>query len=161
MKNKTPTTPVSTSSPTGTHARTPWKVALVVVGALAALTLVAVGGYAGYLKVSGTPFIDEWVCSDGEAPVTMAEGGSYCETEGATLPAGHTWHPLGNRPLECEDRWGWERAYTTWATDDAQDPGFEIGCVRRDTALPDGWNLVPESAEGDFVPEGANPTYVG
>lgn len=160
MKNETTTATTSTpTSPAGAPGRKAWKIVAGVAGALIGLTVAVVGGYAGYLKLSGTPLIDEWSCMEGQAPVTMPAGGSYCETEGATLPEGDTWHPLGNRPHQCEDRWGWDRAYTTWATDDPEDPGYEIGCVRDDADLPADWKLVPEDADGDYVPEGANPSY--
>jgi hypothetical protein len=99
--------------------------AALIVGAL------VVGGVFTFRVVlSGVPFIDEWHCSKGEAPATNEVGGSACFPEGATLPAGMVWDPLGNRPFSCEDRRGWTEIYRNQETD----------CLRDGIDLPDGWS---------------------
>ncbi|NPC95926.1 hypothetical protein [Nocardioides sp. zg-DK7169] len=113
--------------------------ALPILGGLAVL---AVGGFAAYLAISGTPLIDEWQCGDGEAPVLRDDGpGSFCEEEGSELPAGTHWDPLGNRPLTCEDRWGWVQVVPSGAASDA-DPD----CFPDDRELPTGWQLADTAA---------------
>src|SRR5690349_3780581 len=56
----------------------------------------------------GVPLYDEWHCSKGEAPVEFdgGDGGRACFPEGAALPAGAAWDPLGNRPFTCHKRRG-------------------------------------------------------
>ena len=66
--------------------------------------------------------------------------------------------PLGNRPLQCTERWGWVRVYTTWGTTDPDDIGFETGCLRDDADLPDGENLLllqsrPETVHSNGAPQ--------
>lgn len=110
---------------------------LLLVGAVL-IPVLLVGGFAHYLKVSGTPLIDEWACSDGEAPYVFPDGGSACAKVGSDLPEGATWDPLGNRPLSCHDRWGWTEVEPT--EQDPDDP--ETGCVRNGDPVPDGWRAV-------------------
>ena len=117
----------------------PW---LFVVVAAVCLPLLAIGGTVTYYVVSGKPFLDEWQCSQGEAPVDTGEGGSYCAPDGASLPAGDTWHPLGNRPLECTDRWGWEAVETIEV--DPLTTERESGCLKEGRDLPEGWRPVDQ-----------------
>lgn len=105
---------------------------LIVASILAAVVLTVVAGWAGYVRfVRGVPLIDEWQCSDGEVPVSYADGGSVCIAEGADPPAGATLDPLGNRPLSCDDRWGW-RVVTN---------GEDEDCLRDGRAVPVGWRV--------------------
>lgn len=96
------------------------------------LGLLGAAGVAGYVRfVRGVPLIDEWYCSDGEGPVDLTGGGSYCAELGATLDEGEEWDPLGNRPFSCDGRWGW-----TVITD-----GEDGDCLRDGLPLPAGWRL--------------------
>lgn len=111
---------------------------LSIVGGVLALALVGIGVFAAYLAISGTPLIDEWQCKNDEAPVLWDDGpGSYCEVEGRELPAGAHWDPLGNRPLQCADRWGWVEVVPT-----GQRPGGDTDCYPSDQELPEGWERV-------------------
>lgn len=127
-------TEANASSPTPSRRRK----GLVVAGILAVPVLLA-AGFAGYLALSGTPLVDEWVCSDGEAPVLLDGGGSACRPEGATLGEGESWDPLGNRPLSCDDRWGWTEVR---ATDGSAAAGDDTDCLREDAELPAGYEVV-------------------
>lgn len=120
----------------------PLALTLSILGGLLALTVLSVGGFAAYLAISGTPLIDEWQCKDGEAPVRWDDGpGSFCEVEGRELPAGAHWDPLGNRPLQCEDRWGWVQVVPAEAG-----AGREPDCYPEDEELPEGWQRVDAGA---------------
>lgn len=106
-----------------------------ILGGLLALAALTVGGFAAYLALSGTPLIDEWQCKDDEAPVLWDEGpGGFCEVKGGELPADAHWDPLGNRPLVCEDRWGWVEVFPVDAGPDAG-----TDCYPKDRELPAGW----------------------
>lgn len=139
-------------TPRPARRRRPDTALVVVLVTVVVLPLLALGGYAAWLALSGTPLIDEWACEEGSAPVDVPGGGSYCEVEGATLPEGETWQPLGRRPYECTDRWGWDRVYTTWDPEGPEDPGYEVGCLREGSTPPPGWTYVPDGADDDFVP---------
>ncbi len=108
-----------------------------IVAVVLAVPILAIGGYAGYLAVSGKPFLDEWQCSEGELPADNVDGGRACFPEGATLPRGWAWDPLGNRPLECSDRWGWTEVVKT-----GQDIAHGTDCLREGRPLPDGYEAV-------------------
>lgn len=151
---ETRTMQATTHTPRPTRRRRPPTALVVVLVTVVGLPLLALGGYAAWLTVSGTPLIDEWQCAEGEAPVETEGGGSYCEAEGATLPEGDTWHPLGNRPYECTDRWGWVAVYTTWEPESPHDPGYEVGCLREGSTPPPGWTYAPDGAGNDYVPAG-------
>ena len=110
-----------------------------VLVTLVGLPTLLVGGFLAYLQISGTPLIDEWSCGDGEAPVLMAEGGSYCERLGATLPDSDRWDPFGNRPAECHDRWGFTEVQPR-----AGAAGQTV-CVAEGDPVPEGWAPVPGS----------------
>ncbi|CAM3353961.1 hypothetical protein NODU109028_13190 [Nocardioides dubius] len=114
---------------------TRWWVAISLV---ALSPLLAIGGFAGWLMISGTPLIDEWQCSDGEAPYVYPEGGSACAKEGSQLPKGASWDPFGNRPLSCHDRWGWVEVEPV--RPDPDDPRTD--CVRKGEPIPEGWHAV-------------------
>lgn len=81
----------------------------------------------------GEPLLDEWQCSDGEAPFELDGGGSACLPEGADLPAGATWDPLGNRPFFCDGRRGWTVIHNGEIED----------CLREGLEMPDGWSTGP------------------
>ena len=124
----------------------------VLLAALVGVPVLLLGGFLAYLQVSGTPLLDEWTCGDGEAPVLTAEGGSYCEEQGATLPEGDEWDPFGNRPAECHDRWGFtevqreeqpDTAPAQAAKPDATQAHPETDCVAEGDTVPDGWTPVP------------------
>ena len=112
---------------------------LIVVLACLAVPVLAIGGVAAYYVVSGTPLMDEWQCSDGEAPYVYPEGGRACAPEGSSLPAGATWDPFGNRPFECHDRWGWVEVIPV--EDDGENP---TDCVRKGDRIPTGWRAVED-----------------
>lgn len=142
------TTPSSTPAPLpgdtdGSRPRRP--VWVIVVGLAITLPVLAVAGFAGWLKLSGTPLIDEWFCSEGEVPTLVEGGGSRCVTPSTPLDADERLDPFGNRPFQCHDRWGWTEVYLEnppvphdgWATD----------CVREGTTPPEGWVPVPDGWE--------------
>lgn len=114
---------------------TKWWVGIVL---LAVSPLLAIAALFGWLWLSGTPIMDEWECGDGEAPVLVEDGGSYCAEEGAQLEPGEHWDPLGNRPFICEDRWGWTEVEPI-----APGPGDQgTECVPDDQPVPDGYRRV-------------------
>lgn len=127
--------PSHPSQPPRQGHSTLWWVGLIT---LLASPLLLAGGYVGYLAVSGTPFLDEWQCSDGEAPYVYDEGGSACAKEGSPLPEGARWDPFGNRPMFCTDRWGWVEVEPV--RPDPDDPRTD--CVRKGDDIPDGWRRV-------------------
>jgi hypothetical protein len=104
---------------------------LLVFGLLASMA------WVGYVRfVRGVPLlIDEWQCSEGEAPITYDEGGRDCEPVGAQLPRGARWDPLGNRPFSCANRWGWT----------VIDRGQEEDCLRDGLPMPAGWTKSPRT----------------
>jgi hypothetical protein len=110
---------------------------VILVSVLVGLPVLAVGGFVAWLLLSGTPVLDEWACSEGEAPYTYPEGGSACAREGSALPAGATWDPFGNRPLACHDRWGWTEVEPV-----TPDPDRGTDCVREGEPIPAGWRQV-------------------
>lgn len=134
----------------GRRRRTRWFVAL------AAVPLVALAGGAAWLHFSGTPLMDEWVCADGEVPVTHREGGSSCIPEGADPGAGETLDPFGNRPLHCHERWGWTEVYPL-AVDAADPVHVTTDCVRNGESIPEGWKAVPEG----WKPSDGRPLSTG
>ncbi|MEV7428992.1 hypothetical protein AB0N29_05180 [Nocardioides sp. NPDC092400] len=87
------------------------------------------------------PMGDEWVCSEGEAPIEYPAGGGECLPEGTKdLPEGARWEPFGNRPMPYNcDKDGWvpvERDVVVRG-----EPDVEEDCVREGTDLPDGWRV--------------------
>ena len=99
-------------------------VALLVVVGIAALPAL---WFAFLYAVN--PMGDEWVCSEGEAPA-----GSSCYERDATLPAGVSWDPLGNRPMSYNcDKDGW-----SLITRDGSD---EQDCLNDHLPVPVGWHL--------------------
>ncbi len=84
----------------------------------------------------GTPLLDEWYCSKGEAPYQLDGGGSACSPEGNELPAGAAWDPLGNRPFSCDSRRGW----TVIHRGDLED------CLRDGLEMPAGWSKEPPNS---------------
>lgn len=114
----------------------PWEKALICASVLTSLALAALLGFRVLTYYTG-PLYDEWHCGQGEAPAVQKEGGSACYPEGAKLPAGYTWDPLGNRPFSCDRRHGWEPI-------EHQRTG-ERDCMRRTDPLalpPRGWAYV-------------------
>ncbi|TWG91045.1 hypothetical protein L615_008400000040 [Nocardioides sp. J9] len=109
---------------------------VLIVLAVLAVPVLLVGAVVGYFVVSGTPFWDEWQCSEGEAPYHFADGGTACAAEGSELPEGAQWDPLGNRPFECHDRWGWTEIERIGAEDEGTD------CLKEGRPVPDGWREV-------------------
>jgi hypothetical protein len=102
--------------------------ALVAVLILVGIAAVPALGLAFLYAVN--PVGDEWVCSRGEAPA-----GNACYPRDATLPAGVTWDPLGNRPMPYNcDKDGWTRI--------ARDRGDEQDCLNDNLAVPVGWHAV-------------------
>lgn len=88
----------------------------------------------GYVRfVRGVPLMDEWQCSQGEAPIIYAEGGSNCAPSGARLPRNARWDPLGNRPFSCTNRWGWTVIHR----------GQVEECLRDGLPMPAGWTASP------------------
>ncbi len=128
---------MSVPDPQASRRRVVRLVVLVVAGVVA-LPLLLVGGFAAYLWVSGTPLIDEWACSDGEAPYVYADGGSACAKVGSTLPDGASWDPFGNRPFACHDRWGWVEVEPVRRDSD----DLRTDCVAKGEPIPDGWRAV-------------------
>lgn len=106
-------------------------VAACVAGAVLVAGIV-IGGGALVLHAFN-PVGDEWVCSQGEAPASD----SSCHPEGAELPPGVSWDPLGNRPMSynCEgDEW----------VQIERGAGLESDCIAEGTAVPEGWRVVPD-----------------
>ena len=63
--------------------------------------------------------------------------GSACFAEGAELPKGCRWDPLGNRPLSYNcDKDGWVEI--------EQVRGHDTDCMAEGTRMPDGWRAVPD-----------------
>jgi hypothetical protein len=100
-----------------------------------------VGVAVGWLRLTGTPLIDEWACGAGEAPYLYPEGGSACAAPGSPLPGGATWDPFGNRPLACHDRRGWTEVEPVAALPEPN-PYAATECVRRGEPIPSGWRPV-------------------
>lgn len=111
---------------------------LTAVLALAVLPVLGIAGIVGYYMVSGTPFIDEWHCSEGEAPYFTEQGGSACAHEGSALPRGAKWDPFGNRPFICSSRWGWTEVVSIDRQHDAV-AAWSTDCVKDGDPIPDGW----------------------
>jgi len=108
-----------------------------VLGFLTAVVVLAVtlGGVAAYQVATGSWRIwDEWQCSDGEAPAGVDGIYNSCRPLDQALPAGESWDPLGNRPLECDDRRRWVKVERTTAQD-----GVEVDCASANAPLPQGW----------------------
>jgi hypothetical protein len=107
---------------------------LTIVLVLALLAGLGWGGHTIYVReFRGVPLIDEWHCSEGEAPVE-AKGvstGGYCAVLGTELAPDEQWEPLGNRPFSCDERWGW----TVVVKGDVED------CLRDGEPLPEGWRV--------------------
>jgi hypothetical protein len=102
----------------------------VIVSAVLAPVLVAVGLSLYWFVYMGAPLWDEWHCSKGKAPVELDGGGRICVSKGAALRDGARWDPLGNRPFSCEGRRGW----TVIHRDEDED------CLRDGLEMPDGWS---------------------
>ncbi|WP_232676858.1 hypothetical protein [Nocardioides sp. R-C-SC26] len=107
---------------------------LLGVGTAGLMIGVAAGFLASAAMRGELTFYDEWVCSRDEAPATTSDGGYFCAPLTASLPAGATWDPLGNRPYDCSGRDG-------WVVIERRQSG-EIECFRDYTPLPPGWQLV-------------------
>lgn len=104
-----------------------------VVAAVVLLQLI-LGAAAWVYQVSyvGAPFLDEWVYSEGNAPVIYKNDrpGGYCLAHGDALRPGEILDPLGNRPLVCDGRRGWTVIQR----------GQKSDCLRDGRELPDGWS---------------------
>lgn len=110
--------------------------AVVLVAAAAVVCTAAIAILlVGVLWVFN-PLADEWQCSEGEAPVETADGGSYCAAVDATLPSGDSWHPLGNRPMgyNC-DKDGWV------SVEDLRGREPRPDCMSLHQPVPDGFRL--------------------
>jgi hypothetical protein len=79
----------------------------------------------------GVPFLDEWHCSKGNAPIMTRDGGRDCLANGSALSAGETWDQLGNRPYSCDGRRGWIVIHRDQESD----------CLRDGRELPAGWSI--------------------
>ena len=99
----------------------------VIVVAFGALTAFQVG--TGAWRVW-----DEWQCVEGEAPAGADGLYNYCRPLDQPLPAGEAFDPLGNRPLECNDRSRWVKVERTTAQGDV-----ETDCATANAPLPQGW----------------------
>ena len=116
--------------------RTFYAVVLGVVAFAAAVGLTGLAG-AGLVKAFD-PMGDEWVCSDGETPAGTDGFYNQCFADDATLPAGYTWDPFGNRPMPYNcDKDGWVPIERT-----VEDGDVDQDCVREGTDLPGRWQLV-------------------
>lgn len=122
------------ASPGTTHTLSTGTKVLVAV---TVLLLAGVATLGVRTLVMGVPLFDSWACAKGSAPVVMVEDeGTYCAVPDAKLDEGEVWHPLGNHPLECYDRWGWTPVVMSDpATDDEQS-----GCLAQDEEMPSGWS---------------------
>lgn len=117
----------------GPH-RSVLKIVLWVLAGAVALGALAVGGLFALLYFAN-PLGDEWVCSQGETPAGTDGFYNQCFKDGADLPQGFTWDPLGNRPMSYNcDKHGWMIAHQTVITDGTSEVVDE--CVRSDTELP-------------------------
>ncbi|MCW2817084.1 MAG: hypothetical protein JWN84_4539 [Nocardioides sp.] len=106
-------------------------IAAACVAGAVLLAGVVVGAGAAVLHAFN-PVGDEWVCSQGEAPA-----GNSCYPEGAELPPGVTWDPLGNRPMSYNcDKDGWVQI--------ARDVVEGSDCMREGTAVPKGWHIASD-----------------
>lgn len=114
------------------------RTARILLIAVAGTLVLGVTGVLAFLTL-GPPVIDEWACSQGEAPVITRDGGSYCAPEGADLPRGDRFDPLGNRPFDCSPMLDWFR--------DTR-PGFQrveeiatgdLECMSDDRPIPEGY----------------------
>ena len=107
----------------------------VVVASLVLVPVVSASLIIYWFIHSGTPFPlwDEWHCSRGEAPADFDKGGGSCYPDGATLPVGTSWDPLGNRPFVCQGRRGWTVIHQ----------GTTEDCLRDGRKLPEGWARGP------------------
>lgn len=124
------TYPSHPTGPRGSRARRRVIVAACVAGAILCAGLVVAAGAA--VLYAFNPLGDEWVCSQGEAPA-----GNACYPEGADLPPGVSWDPLGNRPMSYNcDKDGWVQI--------ARDVVEEADCMREGTTVPDGWHVVAD-----------------
>lgn len=122
----------------------------VLVIAVAAAPVVMGAGWFAWMKTSGTPFWDEWSCSEGEAPVLVEGGGSFCATPGTTLEEGQAWDPFGNRPFACHDRWGYTEVFRPAARGD---DATVTECVAEGREIPAGWKPVPDGwKSGEELP---------
>ena len=108
----------------------------VLAGVIAAAAVIIGGGLYALVHTGGV--IDEWHCSDGEAPADNAGGGSDCFAEDAALPAGWEWDPFGNRPYGCTDRWWWTEIERTLRGERVTE------CIRDDAPVPEGWSVVAD-----------------
>ena len=112
----------------------------IVLGTIATTAALAVGAFFLLVAFLGDDLVDEWHCSDGEAPAGEAPFYNHCFREGADLPAGYTWDPYGNRPMSYNcDKSGWKKV--TRPPTDPQSASREDDCLREDTPLPAGWSL--------------------
>lgn len=95
-----------------------------------------------YFFIRGVPLIDEWVCSQGEAPTVLADGGVTCEkfTSFDQPPPRGEWDPLGNRPFSCHHRFGWTEVRRVSGAENAGDR--PVQCLKSDRAIPDGFEKV-------------------
>lgn len=110
------------------------KIVIWVLAGTLGLGALAVGGLFALLYLAN-PVGDEWACSEGETPAGVNGLYSQCFKNGADLPTGWTWDPLGNRPLSSNcHKHGWMIAHQTVITDGSSEVQEE--CVRKGTELP-------------------------
>lgn len=96
------------------------------VSALVSLMLILFLSFYVFTYFNG-PLIDEWHCSEGERPADNVSGGSACFPTEEDLPPDYTWHPLGNRPFDCNNRHGWEPVI--------HEASGETDCIKKTTPM--------------------------
>lgn len=108
-----------------------------VAGLVLGVGVAVAGGYV-LLTYADNPMADEWQCSEGEAPADHRSGGAACFEEGAELPKGYEWDPLGNRPLSYNcDKDGWVQIEQIRGVGD-------MDCIAEGTEVPRGWQVISD-----------------